>query len=146
MKTQIRPARPGDAGALARLFTELSGHHMSAAEAGNRLEFVATSPFDSLFVCEEGGAVIGALGFRIRENLEEVSRYGEISALVVDPGRRGEGIGRLMVTFAEELAADHGCIGTWLVSGLGREEEAHAFYKRLGYTVTGYRFVKRPGA
>jgi hypothetical protein len=40
------------------------------------------------------------------------------------------------------LAKDQGCIGTWLVSGFGREELAHIFYKDLGYKINGYRFVK----
>ena len=44
--------------------------------------------------------------------------------------------------YAEQLAHEKGCIGTWLVSGFGREERAHAFYKELGYTITGSRFVK----
>ncbi len=47
--------------------------------------------------------------------------------------------------FAEKLARDQGCIGTWLVSGFGREEEAHHFYRALGYEITGYRFVKKFG-
>lgn len=29
-----------------------------------------------------------------------------------------------------------------LMSGFGREEEAHRFYARKGYRITGYRFVK----
>ncbi|GIM45314.1 hypothetical protein DNHGIG_08630 [Collibacillus ludicampi] len=45
--------------------------------------------------------------------------------------------------FAENLAAEQGCIVTWLVSGFGREEQAPTFYKELGYEITGYRFVKR---
>ena len=44
--------------------------------------------------------------------------------------------------YAEELAKESNCIGTWLVSGFGREEQAHIFYKALGYEITGYRFVK----
>jgi GNAT superfamily N-acetyltransferase len=143
MPPSIRPARPDDVESLARLFGELSGHAVSREEAEDRLAFVGQSPFDSLFVCEDEGAVIGAMGFRIRENIEQVSRFGEISALVVDTGRRGQGVGRLMVAYAERLAAERGCVGTWLVSGFGREEAAHPFYKRLGYEVTGYRFVKR---
>jgi hypothetical protein len=50
----------------------------------NRLNFIEYSPFDSLYVCEENGDILGLLGFRIRENLEEVSKYGEISVVVVD--------------------------------------------------------------
>jgi GNAT superfamily N-acetyltransferase len=50
--------------------------------------------------------------------------------------------GRALADFAEQLARAHGCIGTWLVSGLQREQEAHRFYQQLGYAITGYRFVK----
>ena len=46
------------------------------------------------------------------------------------------------LAFAENRAKELGCIGTWLVSGLGREEESHKFYKKLGYEINGYRFVK----
>ena len=42
----------------------------------------------------------------------------------------------------EKLAEELGCIGTWLTSGFGREEAAHNFYKRLGYQINGYRFIK----
>jgi GNAT superfamily N-acetyltransferase len=52
------------------------------------------------------------------------------------------GIGRALMNFAENLAKEKGCIGTWLVTDLDREEEAHKFYKELGYRVNGYRFVK----
>ena len=47
--------------------------------------------------------------------------------------------------YAEEVAQERGCIGTWLVSGFGREEQAHPFYKELGYNINGYRFVKHIG-
>ncbi|MCL6625705.1 MAG: GNAT family N-acetyltransferase [Alicyclobacillus shizuokensis] len=110
-----------------------------------RIEFVSNSAFDSLYVCHEDQKVLGLLGFRIRENLEESSRYGEVSLIVVDQGARRQGVGRFLMDFAEKLARDQGCIGTWLVSGFGREEEAHHFYKALGYEITGYRFVKKFG-
>jgi len=45
--------------------------------------------------------------------------------------------------FAEQLAKDSDCIGTWLVSGFSREEKAHQLYRSMGYISTGYRFVKR---
>jgi GNAT superfamily N-acetyltransferase len=115
---------------------------MDTAEALARLDFVAESRSDFLFVCEQDDRVIAVLGFRFRENVEQPGRYGEISALVVDPDRRRQGVGRFMMSFAEVMAEHEGCVGTWLVSGLGREEDAHVFYRGLGYQVTGYRFVK----
>ena len=106
------------------------------------MRLVERSPIDSLYLCEEDGVALRLLGFRIRENLEEQSRYGEISLIVVDAVARRRGIGRFMMEYAERLAREKGCLGTWLVSGFGREEQAHRFYKDLGYEVTGYRFVK----
>jgi GNAT superfamily N-acetyltransferase len=142
MSLLIRQADERDAGSLARLLGCLAGQPMDTAEALERLAFVAESESDFLFVCEEDDRVVAVLGFRFRENVEQAGRYGEISALVVDPDYRRRGVGRFMMSFAEVMAEHEGCIGTWLVSGLGREEDAHVFYRGLGYQVTGYRFVK----
>ena len=139
----IREASSTDIPELCKLMFQLNQHEISPEDMQNRLHFVKESPFDYLYVYEEEGAIPGLLGFRIRENLEEVSRFGEISVIVVDAETRGKGIGRSLMDFAERLAQEHECMGTWLVSGLGREEEAHKFYKQLGYEITGYRFVKR---
>jgi GNAT superfamily N-acetyltransferase len=142
MPLSMRKAERVDIEALCKLMEALSGRAISPEEMGNRLEFVAESRVDSLFVCEKDSRIVGLLGFRIRENLEEMSRYGEISAIVVDTDDRRRGVGRFMMDYAERLAKEKGCKGSWLVSGFGREQKAHKFYKRLGYQINGYRFVK----
>ena len=128
---------------IQRLFGILTCSEISESDLINRLDFINNSSIDSLFVYDLKGSVIGLLGFRIRENIEENSRYGEISAIVVDSDYQKQGIGKQLIEFAEQLAKDLNCKGTWLVSGFGREEKAHQFYKSLGYVSTGYRFVKR---
>lgn len=142
MPFSIRKTDEKDIDSLCRLMTELAGHDMIPEQMKDRLEFIKRSPIDELFVCEEEGRILGLLGFRIRVNLEEVSQFGEITAIVVRPEYRKRGVGRFMMDFADKRAVELGCKGLWLVSGFGREEEAHDFYKRLGYRVTGYRFVK----
>lgn len=142
MKKLIRPAGNADAGAIRELFGELTGREVSMETVINRLAFVESSPIDELYVCIERGEIRGVMGFRIRENIEEPSRYGEISVMVSDARSRRKGIGRTLMDFAERLTREKGCKGIWLVSGLGREEHAHKFYKALGYSVNGYRFVK----
>jgi ribosomal protein S18 acetylase RimI-like enzyme len=139
----IRLAERRDLKALAYLLGELAGHPVTEAEAEDRLRFCEDSPFDFLYVYEENGEALGLCAFRIRENIEEVSRFGEVSAIVVHPEARRRGIGRIMMDFMEELAREKQCAGLWLVSGFGREEEAHRFYRDYGFRVTGYRFVKR---
>ncbi len=152
MPFSIRPMEARDAEAVARLMGQLIHTEVSAADMLDRLDWVEHSPIDWLFVAEvtpdagspESGAPIeGVLGFRLRENVERVSRYGEISVIVVDEAARRGGVGRALMAFAENLAREQGCIGTWLVSGFKRVDEAHRFYAELGYEITGYRFVKR---
>jgi GNAT superfamily N-acetyltransferase len=142
MSLTIREMEPRDIPAACELMRQLSGHSISAEEMQNRLDWVHQSPVDWLYVAESGGQVLGLFGFRLRENFHNISRYGEVSVIVTSAGARHQGIGQAMMTFAEQLAREKGCIGTWLVSGIQREADAHPFYKRLGYEVNGYRFVK----
>ncbi|MDM5154782.1 GNAT family N-acetyltransferase [Bacillus sp. DX1.1] len=141
MTPHIRTATEKDIEALCSLTKELKGSNISQADMQNRLQFVAMSPFDFLYVYEEDSSIFGLLGFRIRENLEDVTRYGEISIISVDSTARRKGIGQILMDYAEQLAKEQNCIGTWLVSGTHRKE-AHPFYQKLGYEVNGYRFVK----
>ncbi|CAM3810083.1 MULTISPECIES: GNAT family N-acetyltransferase [Bacillus cereus group] len=140
MSFHIREATIDDIDALCSLTKELKGSSISYEDMNNRLQFVQMSPFDFLYVYEED-TIYGLLGFRIRENLEDITRYGEISIISVDSTIRRKGIGQALMDYAEQLAKKHNCIGTWLVSGTNKVE-AHPFYKKLGYEVNGYRFVK----
>ncbi len=139
----IREFEYKDMSDIQRLFGILADTEISESDLINRLDFINNSAIDFLYVYDLNGSVIGLLGFRIRENIEENSRYGEISVIVVDLNYQKQGIGKQLIEFAEQLAKDFNCKGTWLVSGFGREEKAHQFYKSLGYVSTGYRFVKR---
>jgi N-acetylglutamate synthase-like GNAT family acetyltransferase len=142
MSLNIRKAEKGDIDSISILMTDLSRHFITPDNVLNRLQLVAESPIDSLYVCEDNGKILGLLGFRVRENIEEVSRFGEVSAIVVNAKEKRRGVGRFMMDYAEKLGRELGCKETWLVSGFAREKEAHLFYKQLGYQPTGYRFVK----
>lgn len=137
----IREMEFKDIPEACNLMYDLTGHKISEDGMRNRLELVKSGPIDELYVCEINGVVQGVLGFRIRENIEEVSRFGEISVLVTSSNSRRIGIGKAMMEYAEKLAKEKGCIGTWLVSELDRVE-AHQFYKSLEYKINGYRFIK----
>lgn len=142
MPSLIRAAKQQDIPILSILFSDLSGHTVSEDDVLDRLKLIEASTIDELFVYEQDGKILGTLSFRIRENIEERSRYGEISVLIIKKEARNAGIGRKLMEFAEQHAKALNCKGTWLVSGFSREEEAHKFYKKLGYTINGYRFAK----
>nr|WP_156043434.1 GNAT family N-acetyltransferase [Paenibacillus sp. UNC451MF] len=142
MGERIREACEGDIPALCELMKELGGEPISCEGMRNRLEMIGASLTDTIFVYEEDSEVLGLLVFRIRENIREVSRYGEVCILVVKSEAKRSGIGRKLMSFAEERALELGCKSTYLISGFGRKEEAHRFYLELGYEITGYRFIK----
>lgn len=138
----IRKLHGRDNDSIRKLLIQLGEEEGQSGNA-NICDFVRKYPSNEVYVYEESGGIIGLLGFRLRQNLEDGSQYGEVSIIVVDENHRRKGIGKKLFDFAEGLAKKHGCKGTWLVSGFHRSSEAHKFYEELGYEVTGYRFVKK---
>lgn len=138
----IRKLQSRDNDSIRKLLIQL-GEEEEQSDNANIYDFARKYPSSEVYVYEESGGIIGLLGFRLRQNLEDGSQYGEVSIIVVDENHRRKGIGKKLFDFAEDLAKKHGCKGTWLVSGLHRSSEAHKFYEELGYEVTGYRFVKK---
>jgi predicted N-acetyltransferase YhbS len=139
MTLVIRDAKPADAGALAALIAAL-GYEVTEAEIGERLIALDAAAPKSL-VAVLDGAVIGCLTLSIMRVLHRPKPVGRISMLVVDENRRGAGIGARLVAAAEERLRALGC-GLIEVTSNVRRERAHAFYERLGYERTSYRFAR----
>ncbi len=94
MSFQIREATIDDIDALCSLTKELKGSSISYEDMNNRLQFVQMSPFDFLYVYEEEETIFGLLGFRIRENLEDVTRYGKFQLLALILQYAGKALGK----------------------------------------------------
>lgn len=73
-------------------------------------------------VAEQDGEFVGAIG------LESFGATGLLRSLVVDPGQRTGGLGRLLVAALEELAAGKGVHELWLLT-----IDADAYFEKLGY-------------
>jgi (aminoalkyl)phosphonate N-acetyltransferase len=72
----------------------------------------------------------------------EAECFVVIGGLVVDRGRRRQGIGKALMRAAEDWARSQGCSIVRLRTSAGRTA-AHRFYEQLGYTnVKKYSFVK----
>lgn len=136
MSLKVRQAELGDSAALAALFTEL-GFPTSTPEISARL---ARSDNIGL-VAVLDGHVVGVITTNVMPVLHRPGPVGRISALVVTQSHRSLGIGRTLVAHAEALLVARGC-GLVEVTSNFRLEQAHAFYKSLGYEGTSYRFRK----
>jgi GNAT superfamily N-acetyltransferase len=78
-----------------------------------------------------------------RTDLVQEMPFAELGGLVVDPRRRGSGVGKRLLEAAEHWAFDHG-LATMRVRSNVVRSGAHRFYERNGFAVekTSLTFVK----
>jgi len=136
----VRPAAAHDAAEIARLLTTL-GHPTSAVDVAARWG-AWSAVGDSALVAEApNGSLAGLVTLHRMLVLHRPRPVGRITALVVDPSVRGQGIGRALVEAAEAALRAAGC-GLLEITSHVRLVEAHAFYERLGYQRTSVRLAK----
>ena len=145
----IRAARRTDVAEIGRLFAilgypmedEVLDRRFAAFESAGESALVAEGP--------EGTSLIGLATLHATPVLHRAGGVGRVTALVVDPSARGRGIGRALMTAAEEWAVARDCVLMEVTSNR-RRLDAHQFYERCGYTATSFRFARdldpRPGA
>jgi len=136
---EIRVATPEDADAVAALIAML-GYEASPPEVRDRLALIDPSLLPLVGLVE--GRIVACLSLSLMRVLHRPRPVGRISMMVVDEGRRGQGIGAAMVAAAEARLAALGC-GLVEVTSNMKRNRAHAFYERLGYERTSYRFAKK---
>lgn len=130
---KIRAASRSDGAAVASLAGEL-GYPACAAEISERLAVLASSPDDAVFVAILGLTPVAWIHVAIVTLLES-PRHAEIRGLVVTASLRARGLGAQLVARAEEWARERGAPRMRVRSNAVRER-THAFYERLGYSVT----------
>ncbi|HYX89262.1 MAG TPA: GNAT family N-acetyltransferase [Gaiellaceae bacterium] len=141
MGLTIRDARPADSRALAALIGQL-GYPASAAAVARRVERLRASEADRLVVAEVDGEVVGVAAVHTSLSVEYDEPAAKLSAIVVDERHRRRGIGEALVAAMETEARRRGCCLLFLTTA-ERRDDAHAFYRRLGFEDTGRRFAKR---
>jgi GNAT superfamily N-acetyltransferase len=141
----IRSARPADAETIAELTKQL-GYSAEPAAVASRLSRVLARSDQQLLVADHRGRAVGWIHMVVTEYIE-AEAFVVIGGLVVDREYRKQGIGRRLLTRAEEWAAQLGCSLVRLSSNVKRVE-AHGLYERAGYTnlKTQYAFAKRVGS
>jgi ribosomal protein S18 acetylase RimI-like enzyme len=132
----IRPARPADAEAIARLVSGL-GFEAGADAISRRLPALRKEP---PLVAEQGG-VVGVLTWHVTPVLHRPKPVGRITMMAVAEAERRHGVGRALVDEACRRMRAKGC-GLVEVTSNVDLSGAHTFYRRLGFERTSYRFAK----
>lgn len=142
-EVHVRTARPDDGGRISLLCRQL-GYPVAAAEVQARLQLILERPDHAVYVAEVPQGVVVGWVHVYSYLLLETELQAAIGGLIVDKAYRQAGIGRRLMAQTEEWARQRGFTAVRLRSNLIRED-AHAFYKRLGYSMqkTSLLFVKR---
>ena len=130
MALAVREATLNDWENISRLNAEL-GCEYPPEKTRCRLERILPDKTMKLFVAEENGRVAGYIHAANYE-CAYMDSMKDILALVVVESCRGQGVGRALLTAAEDWAKSTGALGVRLVSGIDRED-AHLFYEACGY-------------
>jgi len=128
----LRNARASDAPALARLATEL-GYPSRPEQLANRLRSLPPD-LGIVLVAVQGTEMVGWIHVNRHTSLL-VDAGAEILALVVGEGKRGRGIGPVLLKAAEDWAIARGSSTMFVGSNIVRQR-AHEFYTRHGYQHT----------
>jgi GNAT superfamily N-acetyltransferase len=133
----LRPATPDDAGRIAELFTE-EGYTAGASDIVARLERFS-SPYSTVVIADHEGDVLGFIALHVLPRFEHDDRLVRILALVVDPGVRERGIGRMLIGEAERIGKEVGAAFVEITAGHHRPEARH-LYEAIGFdpNVTAY--------
>jgi GNAT superfamily N-acetyltransferase len=134
---RIRDATTADTAALAPLLGDLE-HPADARAVGERLVALGD---DTVLVADDGVDVVGLAVVHLMALLERPRPVAILTALVVAPSARGAGLGAALVAEAERRATAAGCWRLLVLSGRGRED-AHAFYRHLGFEERTRAFVR----
>lgn len=130
---RIREITPQDAPEAAALSAEL-GYPVAVDAIRHRIEYLMYQPDHVIFVACRHEAVVGWIDVSIAHHLASDPR-AEIGGLVVSSAVRSRGIGRLLVTRAEQWAVSRG-LNEMLVRSRSTRDDAHRFYLREGYART----------
>lgn len=138
----LRNGTGADAGRLAGLLTD-EGYPAGASDLAARIARFSTAE-SRVVVAEAGGEVVGFVAFHLLPRFETSDRFVRIVAVVVDPGIRERGIGRLLLAEAERVAREEGAAFVEITAGHHRPE-ARQLYESLGFEAGVAAYLrKRP--
>ncbi len=136
----IRPARTGDAEAIAALFTD-EGYPAGPSDIVERLARFA-SDYSQVLVAEHEGAILGFLALHALPRFEHDDRIVRVLALVVDAGARERGVGHGLMAEAERIATDLGAAFIEVTAGRHRPDAQH-LYESIGYDASIAAYLRK---
>lgn len=138
----IRPATLTDLDAVYQLICDLEGETLNLSFFTENYKVNLQDSTIRYIVACDGKKVIGFLSMHIQRILHHERITCELQELNILPEYRSQGIGSILMDYAEGLAKEMGLEEIELTTRNYRVR-TQEFYKRLGYEQTHLKFVKR---
>ncbi len=141
MRFTVRRAEGRDAAAIAVCLATL-GYATPPALVAEKLSALMGNSSDIVLVAEDPTAgIVGVVSVHLVPLFHAAGNLARLTALAVVPGHQRRGVGRALVAAAEAFAWQRDCRRVEVTSGDHRED-AHTFYRALGYDMDERRFIK----
>jgi aminoglycoside 6'-N-acetyltransferase I len=135
----IRAADNGDVDGLAELLGT-AGHSIARDRLALRLANLQDQP-EALLIADEWGPPSGLIALHWHAVLTSDLKVGWISALLVDPQRRRNGVARLLLKAASQAARSAGC-GELVLHAPAEPADLRTFCLATGFVDTGEAFTR----
>lgn len=135
----VRPAKPGDAAALAAMLSPLNG--IAIEEAATRRNLEALRKAGGGMLLAELGAPIACCCWAVVPTVHR-GPVGRVSVLFVEEGHRRKGIATRLLADAVAALAKKGCTLVEAMSDI-EIKNAHNFFRALKFVQTSYRFARK---
>ena len=122
---EVRGMKESDYGALVELWSQFPGNTMTGADGPEGFGAFLARNGRFCYTAEEDGRVVGSV------MAGTDGRRGYVYHLAVDPGRQGEGLGRMLMERAEESLREAGIEKAHLF--IYADNPAIRFYRRAGW-------------
>jgi ribosomal protein S18 acetylase RimI-like enzyme len=136
---EIRLAQASDIDALTALLIQL-GYGVTSDQV-RRAVIARVVDYDPVYVATSNGTVVGVIALHIARWIQLDKPIARITAMIVDSQFQRRGIGRRLLDRALEHARQQDC-GTIELTTANERDDAHAFYRDLGFEQTSIRFKK----
>ncbi len=144
MTLTFRKAQPTDAERIAALVNSAyRGEHSkqgwtteaelldgSRTDAQDVLQLINQSG-SIILLCLQGAEIMGSV------HIEQARDHADLGMFVVEPGLQGQGVGKRLLTLAEQTAQQEWAARKMVMYVITLRHELIAFYQRRGYRRTG---------
>jgi ribosomal protein S18 acetylase RimI-like enzyme len=147
----IRPATSADARLLATLAERLASFPLppwrrpdaiANADAGAMIEAIEEGNDDSeVVIAERDGVPVGCLHILVIKDFFGVS-HGHVSVLSTTSEAEGTGVGRALISYAEQWTTRRG-LSLMTLNVFAGNDRARRFYDRAGFEVEMLKYAKR---